>query len=193
MVQIFYISKNKSRNQSSSEIYKYGIFHNERYERILDNRDQFPDLSEYVNLYGITTREDYKLYNIKEYDKIISKRCRKTYKIEHMEKIYNCELPYMRKIKDYLLNGDKCLGGKELIKYKGIEELKKIIEWEFEKIGLDIIKFSNSKVDEINQSIKINKKKEIKDEEEKDDKLEQEEYDHNRLDMICNKNHEPVP
>ena len=68
-LQTFYISSNKSRPFED----KYGIYHNNRYNRLLDNHEQFSHLSRYENLYNITETNNYKLTHIKEYDKLISK------------------------------------------------------------------------------------------------------------------------
>ena len=93
MVQTLYISKNNSR---PLEI-KFGVFHNNRYERILDSHEQFSNYSEYIYLYDLRITPNFKL-NINEFDDIISYIGRDVKLIEAVEKSYQIKLPTLRKI-----------------------------------------------------------------------------------------------
>lgn len=67
MNQTFYISENKSRRDEN----KFGIFHKNRFNRILDSKEQFSNSSEYIYLFDLEITDEYKL-PIKNLDSYIS-------------------------------------------------------------------------------------------------------------------------
>ena len=146
MIQTLYMSQNKSR---PSEI-KFGVFHNHRYERILDSHDQFSNTSEYIFLYDLKATPKFKL-DIFEFDDIISYIGRDLKLIEAIENSYQLKLPTLRKIGLHLLDND---GGIELIKFSEKELIDIFVLTELELLGLNIKKYTSEEVEQINQSIK---------------------------------------
>ena len=149
--QTFYISTNKSRPYEN----KYGIFYNDRFERILDNGEQFSHKSKYIKLYKINKTDKYKLTNIIEYDKIISNYVKDKKTIHMIERIYDTKLSNMINLIPFLLNNG---GGTELVKSCGTNILEKVILEDLPKIGLNVIEMSDEYVNNVNDNIKKNEK-----------------------------------
>ena len=98
MEQTFYISQNLSRSEET----KFGIFHNKRYERILDSSEQFSNISKYLCLYDLKPTSKYSL-PVKNLDNIISIIGRSLNFINEIEQEYNINLPILREISLHLL------------------------------------------------------------------------------------------
>lgn len=99
--------------------------------------------SKYVNIYKINKTKNYKLKNIK-YDKIISIFARNEKYVELIESLYNTKFENLRKIKQYILNNN-------FINYNGICIFNILINYEFKKLGLDVIKMSEKTIDKLNK------------------------------------------
>jgi len=99
--------------------------------------------SKYINIYKINKTKNYKLKNIK-YDKIISIFARDEKYIEIIESLYNTKFENLRKIKQYILNNN-------FINYNGIVILDILINYEFKKLGLDVIKISEKTINKLNK------------------------------------------
>ena len=99
--------------------------------------------SKYINIYKINKNKNYKLKNIK-YDKIISIFARDEKYIEIIESLYNTKFENLRKIKQYILNNN-------FINYNGFAILDILINYEFKKLGLDVIKISEKTINKLNK------------------------------------------
>ena len=99
--------------------------------------------SKYIYIYKINKTKNYKLKNIK-YDKIISIFARDEKYIEIIESLYNTKFENLRKIKQYILNNN-------FINYNGIVILDILINYEFKKLGLDVIKISEKTINKLNK------------------------------------------
>ena len=94
--------------------------------------------SKYINIYKINKKKNYKLKNIK-YDKIISIFAKNEKYINLIESLDNTKFENLRKIKQYILNNN-------FINYNGINILDILINYEFKKLGLDVIKISEKQL-----------------------------------------------
>ena len=110
-----------------------------------DGHSEHSHLSLYTNLYKVTKKDNYLLGNNLP-DRIIFDKDRK--KIEILEDIYECELPYLRKIIPYLVEDN---GSDEFIYKAGREIYEKIILEDFPKLELETIKLTSYEVDEMNK------------------------------------------
>ena len=145
-MQHFYYSINLSRPNED----KYGIYWNNRSERILDSFDQFSHISKYIHIYKIDKTEKY-IGPYKEYDKLISLASRNNIILIDIETYYKCKLDNIRKIKDYLIYNN---GGQELIKANNIDIIELVLLHDFPKLGLKVTKLSDNDVLLINNQIK---------------------------------------
>ena len=130
MEQTLYVSQNLSRQEET----KFGVFFNKRYERILDSSEQFSHPSQYIYLYDLKPTNAYKL-NIRNLDDIISHISRDLNILEAIEKLYNINLPILRKISIHLLNNE---GGVELIKTSKKDLIDQFVTKELELLGIDV-------------------------------------------------------
>ena len=130
-MQHFYIISNKSRPNE----YKFGIFNNNNFSRLISEDTYLSNKTECLFLCKIEKLLNYKLYD--EIDKILYK----TYNyIDKIEKQY--DVKYLSELQKYLLKNG---GGNELIKTDGLNILKKCILNDFPKLGLNIIKIYTNK------------------------------------------------
>ena len=125
-------------NEDVSHIIKYYCN-----DHINKNINHLSSYNKFIYIYKIKKTKDFKLENI-SYDKIISILGNKKDYIELLEKLYNTKLNYLKKIKEYILPNN-------YINYQGIEILDIIVNYEFEKLGLDIKKFTQKEIDFINK------------------------------------------
>ena len=102
-----------------------------------DGHSEHSHLSLYTNLYKVTKKDNYLLGNNLP-DRIIFDKDIK--KIEILEDIYECELPYLRKIIPYLVEDN---GSDEFIYKAGREIYEKIILEDFPKLELETIKLTS--------------------------------------------------
>lgn len=145
-MQHFYYVKNNSRPNED----KYGIFHNNRFQRILDGKELFSNISKFYMIFEITQTDMYKL-PCYEYDDIISIISRNKQYIINLEKLYQCELDHLKNIHKFLIyNG----GGTELIKPEGFDNLKNVLIHDFPKLGLNVKQLSEKDIKLINDEIK---------------------------------------
>ena len=112
-----------------------------------DGHSEHSYLSQYKNLYEVTKKDDYKLGN-KLPDRIIFDCGRSLQEIEILEGIYEYELPYLRYIRQYLVEHD---GSDEFIYNAGRDIYEKIILEDFPKLGLETRKLSSDEVNDINK------------------------------------------
>lgn len=147
MNQTFYISENKSRRDEN----KFGIFHKNRFNRILDSKEQFSNPSEYIYLFDLEITDEYKL-PIKNLDSYISIVARDLNLIKKIENKYNIELSILRQVSLYLMPLNN--GGIELINPLGIELLNQFIMKEFSLLGINARKYSQEEIDKINEENK---------------------------------------
>ena len=112
-----------------------------------DGHSEHSYLSQYKNLYEVTKKDDYKLGNILP-DRIIFTYGRSLQEIEILEEIYECELPYLRYIRQYLVEHD---GSDEFIYNAGRDIYEKIILEDFPKLRLETRKLSSDEVNDINK------------------------------------------
>ena len=147
-MQTLYLSSTKSRISE----FKYGIFRNFRYERVLDSQTYFSFLCIYDKLYDIKITNNYKL-PLKDIDKIIS-ISRDKIRFQKIKNIYQYDFPYLTNLLKFCLSNG---GGDELISFNGKEAFQNFIENELHIFGIEIIKeYTNEEIQEINEN---NKKK----------------------------------
>lgn len=146
--QTLYIAYNKSR---PFEV-KFGIFRNDRIERILDSHEQFSYSSEYLKLYDLESTPEYKL-NLPDFDKIISYSIHDEF-TQNLDYCYSTRFAKLRLLSRCVLKNG---GGTELCKYNNLDKLVDFIENELEKTGIKIVKkFEQWEIDMINKTIKRN-------------------------------------
>ena len=112
-----------------------------------DGHSEHSHLSKYKNLYEVTIKDEYKLNN-KLPDRIMFDYGRSSQHIDILEGIYGCELPHLRQIGQYFVDGD---GSDEFIHNAGRGLYEKIILEDFPKLGLETRKLSSDEVDDINK------------------------------------------
>jgi len=129
MKQSFYIQKNGYENMV--KFGKSGSNKNSLINRLYGSSEQHPEKTSFIIIYWLKTKQ-----NIfpKELDLIISIYGRNDESIEKLEQFFNCKLPCLKKIKNYLINKG---GSTEYISNDGIELLKKIIEEEFPLLNIN--------------------------------------------------------
>ena len=159
MKQSFYIQKNGYENMV--KFGKSGSNKNSLINRLYSSNEQHPEKTSFIIIYWLKTKQ-----NIfpKELDLIISIYGRNDESIEKLEQFFNCKLPCLKKIKNYLINKG---GSTEYISNDGIELLKKIIEEEFPLLNINSEKLKKEIIDDINKKVK--KKKNEKKKKKKND------------------------
>ena len=130
-------------NEDCSNIIKY--YCSERLDKLYYNLSTY---SKFINIYEIEQTDKYKLKNIK-YDKIISIFCKDEKYIKIIETIYNKKLKYLREIQPFVLKNN-------FINYRAIDILDVIIKYEFKELGLNVIKYDEKDIIELNNKTRFN-------------------------------------
>ena len=143
-------------NDDWSGMAKYGYVHgNEKnlINRIHNSCEEHPELSTFTHILEFEKNEKYRLH-YKEIDKIISLLGSDIKKIEIVEKLYGIQLPFLRKLNEYLIKSEtKC--STEFVSDEGILHLLNVLTEEFPKLGLDLIKeYTAEEIKTINNSSK---------------------------------------
>ena len=135
---------------------KYGFTSNYQ-QRIIDSHEQHSKSSQYVFIYELEYTDKYQLY--REFDKIVSIISRDLRKISAVEQHYHCTLDNLRMLN--AVNDIECIinkeltyeGGWEFLSTNAIPLLKKIIEEDLQKIGLNVVKrFCDEEIENIHKN-----------------------------------------
>tara|TARA_B100000768_G_scaffold181553_1_gene205025 strand:- start:590 stop:2857 length:2268 start_codon:yes stop_codon:yes gene_type:complete len=129
--------------------YKYGHVGNKSHslgKRRFDSHEQHAYLKKYKKVYKIKKTDKYD-FGYSQFDKIITYFLKKPECISDIEKIYNCEFSYGKRLSQYNINES---GGEEFISIEGFETLCNFIENEFEFLGLKITKYTEEEIESIN-------------------------------------------
>tara|TARA_Y100000780_G_scaffold35756_1_gene28877 strand:- start:26899 stop:29268 length:2370 start_codon:yes stop_codon:yes gene_type:complete len=163
IMQTLYLWSTESRITE----FKYGIFRNHRFERVLDSQTYFSYPCLYDKLYDVKITPNYKLpYN--EIDKIIS-ICKDKRTFERIKNIYNYDFPYLSNLLNFCLSND---GGYELLNIDAYKQFNDFVKNELHKFGIQIVKeYTDDEIQFINEN---NKKKYEKSYQELINKFDQE-------------------
>ena len=134
-------------------IAKYGYTgpnQNSMEKRKYDSHEQHSYIKLILTGFKIDITNDYNL-GYKELDDIITLFLNEPKIIEQLENSYDCVFTYGKRLEQYKVENG---GGTEFIKKEGLETLYNFIEFEFPKLGLKVIRYTE---DEIN--IKNEKKR----------------------------------
>ena len=127
---------------------KYG-FTNTPERRLSDSHEQHSYLSSYCALYEISETLDYRI-GLQHYDTVFSIISTDERKIQIVEDIYNCRLPLLRQLSDYLVKDG---GSTEFIYSAGMDLFHRIIIEELPMIGLQVQKeYTKEELVEINNA-----------------------------------------
>ena len=142
---------------------KYGYVEGEDknlVNRLSDSTEDHSELSYFTNILSFHKTNEYKL-GFKEIDKIISLICPHFDKITIVENIYGFKLPLLRELNEYLVKS-KTKQSNEFIYNDGIPLLLRVLKEEFPLLGLKLIKeYPQEEIEEINNSIREYKRKEL--------------------------------
>ena len=137
--------------------------------RLLANTEEYSNLSYFQGVWQIEITSNYKL-PYKEIDKIFSILARNTMKIRRIEQRYNITLPKLLELNQFLVEGRV---RNEFIYKNGISLINTIINEEFPKLGLHLVKtYTQEELDDINSASKLKYKDNGVDVDDNDDFLE---------------------
>ena len=127
--------------------------------RLTDSSEEHSELSNFTNIYGFEKMDNYKLY--KEIDKIVSLIGSDIKKIEIVENIYGIKLPLLTELNKYLVDS-ATKKSNEFIYNDGIPLLLRVLKEEFPLLGLKLVKeYSQEEIEEINNSSREYKRKQL--------------------------------
>ena len=152
----FYLKKNPDWENKT----KYGYVEGEDknlVNRLSDSSEEHSELSNFTNIYGFEKMDNYKLY--KEIDKIVS--IIGSNRIRLVENIYGIKLPLLTELNKYLVVS-ATKKSNEFIYNDGIPLLLRVLKEEFPLLGLKLVKeYSQEEIEEINNSSREYKRKQL--------------------------------
>ena len=144
-----YISTNPDRDNLHKS--KYGYVEGNKQNlanRIVDSREQFSDCSKFTHIFAFEKTDKYN-DNYKIIDGLLSYVCRISGMIELLEREYKTTLPNMRELSKYLVEGTNMFN--EFVKTSGLSTLIKVLEDDFPKLGLRLVRqYTPTEIEEIN-------------------------------------------
>lgn len=130
--------------KSSNSTVKYGVFNNNRYERIIDGQTYYSNKIELLALFKIVKLPNYKYYNY--LDNIISRLCRNNNILHKFENTLNIKFEYLIELTNGIINN---YGGEEHCLIEYLDCLINTILIDYPKFNLDVYKYNNEELEEI--------------------------------------------
>lgn len=142
------------RSWDKEGIAKYGYTgpkQNSMEKRKYDSHEQHSYIKLIFAGFKIFITNDYNL-GYKEFDDIIKLFINKPEIIEELENGYDCYFTYGRRLEQYKVENG---GGTEFIKKEGLETLYNFIEFEFPKLGLKVVRYTDDEINVMNEKKKL--------------------------------------
>lgn len=128
--------------KSSDNTFKYGIYNNDRHERIIDGQTYYKDPIELLALFKIYKLPNYNLYL--DVDCIISRLCRKP----HLLKNINIKFEYLHHLCNGLINNKGA--GTEHCKLAYLDTFISAINVDYSKLNLYVEQYTPEQLTEVN-------------------------------------------